>query len=69
LAAENTARIDSTQMADNNKSSYHSSLSRVNADHVEGDRHTFYPEFLVSTKQRGDLRCVNDVLARQAGDI
>ena len=48
---------------------YHFSLSRIDADHVDGDRSSFYPEFLVSTKQRGDLRSVNDVLARQAGDI
>jgi hypothetical protein len=48
---------------------YHFSLSRVNPDHVDGDRSGFYPKFLATTKQRGDLRCVNDVLARQARDI
>jgi hypothetical protein len=47
----------------------HFFLSRVDSGHVDGNRSSFYPEFLVSPKQRGHLRRVNDVLAWQAGDI
>src|SRR5947208_11611090 len=47
----------------------HSFLARVDSGHVDGDRSSFYPEFLVPGKQRRHLRTVNDIFARQACDV
>src|SRR5262245_2413385 len=47
----------------------HLFLARVDPGHVDGDRPSFHPEFVVAPEQRRHLRAMNDVFGRQAGDV
>src|SRR5262249_3591300 len=44
----------------------HFFLARVDPGHVDGDRASFHPEFVVARAERRHLRALNDVLSRQA---
>src|ERR1700733_7337356 len=44
-------------------------LARVNSRHVDGDRPGLDPELPLPPNERGDLGGINDILARQAGNV
>jgi hypothetical protein len=48
---------------------HHFALARVNSRHVDGDRPGLDPKFPLAHHERGDLGGINDILARQAGNV